>query len=251
MKKRIAAMLLVVMVIALAFNGRAYKAYAEEDDSGSEESSEESDDDPSVDEYIIVITDEEPVESESNSEEAADKKPEYVYDTYYVSAIAGVNIRSTPEISGDNVIRALPYNSEIKVRTIPETNWVCTEAEEFICIDFLSKEKGPSIAAMYEYEGTQLSQTLGTISGPSGKETYYNLPMHNIVAKMRSIGNNDPYWIRNDGAKMLGEYVMVAADLSLRPRGSLVPTSLGMGIVCDTGDFKYTNRNQIDVAVNW
>jgi 3D (Asp-Asp-Asp) domain-containing protein len=44
---------------------------------------------------------------------------------------------------------------------------------------------------------------------------------------------------------------MIAADLSIRPRGSLVPTSLGMGIVCDTGTFIYTNPTQIDIAVAW
>ena len=35
--------------------------------------------------------------------------------------------------------------------------------------------------------------------------------------------------------KMLGDYVIVAADLNKYPRGSIVDTSLGQGIVCDTG----------------
>lgn len=91
----------------------------------------------------------------------------------------------------------------------------------------------------------------GVFYGPSGKETYYNLDMSGVISIMRGIGNNDPYWIRSDGVKMLGNYVMVAANLNIRPRGSLVETSLGTGIVCDTGGFALSNPTQLDIAVNW
>ena len=101
------------------------------------------------------------------------------------------------------------------------------------------------------WTGQRLTPYLGTINGPSGKETYYNLDMSGVIAIMRRMGNTDPYWVREDGCKMLGPYIMVAAHLGLRPRGSLVETSLGMGIVCDTGLFALTNPYQIDIAVNW
>lgn len=101
------------------------------------------------------------------------------------------------------------------------------------------------------WTGQRLTPTLGTINGPSGKETYYNLNMSGVIAIMRRMGNTDPYWVREDGCKMLGPYIMVAAHLGLRPRGSLVETSLGTGIVCDTGGFALTNPYQIDIAVNW
>ena len=68
---------------------------------------------------------------------------------------------------------------------------------------------------------------------------------------MRSLGNTDEYWARDDGVKMLGDYVMVAANLDVHPRGSLVETSLGMGIVCDTGSFASGNSTQLDIAVSW
>lgn len=103
----------------------------------------------------------------------------------------------------------------------------------------------------YEYNGEVLNPAAGTIMGPSGKETYYNLPMEGVISIMRSIGNTDRYWVREDGVKMLGDYVMVAAHLPTRPRGSLIPTSLGMGIVCDTGTFALSNHTQLDIAVNW
>lgn len=99
-----------------------------------------------------------------------------------------------------------------------------------------------------------LNRHNGTVMGPSGKETYYNLNMSGVVKIMRRAGFSEeeyPYWVREDGAKMLGQYIMCAADLNLRPRGSLVESSLGTCIVADTGDFIYSNPTQIDIATNW
>lgn len=103
----------------------------------------------------------------------------------------------------------------------------------------------------HRWKGPVLSKSSGTVTGPSGKETYYNLNMTGVVNIMRRMGNNDEYWVRDDGVKMLGDYIMVAANLNLRPRGSLVETSLGTAIVCDTGGFASRNPTQIDVAVTW
>ncbi|MBR1796354.1 hypothetical protein IJ765_03835 [Candidatus Saccharibacteria bacterium] len=103
----------------------------------------------------------------------------------------------------------------------------------------------------YEWDGPVINAVNGTVEGPSGKETYYNLPMQGVVDIMRSMGNTDEYWVREDGCKMLGDYIMVAADLNIHPRGSLVPTSRGMGIVCDTGEFIYSNPQQLDIATDW
>lgn len=101
------------------------------------------------------------------------------------------------------------------------------------------------------WTGPRLSASMGVNYGPTGKETYYNLPMDGVVSIMRSMGNQDPYWVREDGVKMLGDYVMVAAHLGNFPRGSYVPTSLGMGIVCDTGGFAASNATQLDIATAW
>ena len=101
------------------------------------------------------------------------------------------------------------------------------------------------------WSGQKLTPSAGTIMGPSGKETYYNLDMSGVVRIMRSIGNNDKYWVRSDGVKMLGDYVMVAANFNLRPRGSHIQTSLGMGVVCDTGGFAAGNPTQLDIATDW
>ena len=100
----------------------------------------------------------------------------------------------------------------------------------------------------------QITKERGGCMGPSGRETYYNLRMDNCVAFMRELGYDEleyPYWIRNDGAKMLGLYVMCAADWSHRPKGTIIPTSLGDAIVVDTGEFVKDYPNGIDLAVDW
>lgn len=107
------------------------------------------------------------------------------------------------------------------------------------------------VQSAYSYSGGKLSRSSGTASGPNGKETYYNLNMSGVVRTMRGMGNTDAYWERKDGCKMLGNYIMVAANLSRHPRGSIVKTSLGLAIVCDTGGFASRNPTQIDVATNW
>ena len=103
----------------------------------------------------------------------------------------------------------------------------------------------------HRWKGPVLSKGRGVNYGPSGKETYYNLNMSSVVSIMRSMGYTGEYWVREDGCKMLGEYIMVAANLNLRPRGSIVETSLGDAIVCDTGGFAKRNPTQIDIAVTW
>ena len=87
--------------------------------------------------------------------------------------------------------------------------------------------------------------------GPTGKETYYNLNMNGVVSNAQAQGIQGEYWVREDGVKMYGDYVIVAANLDTHPRGSTVETSLGTGIVLDTGGFAASDPNQVDIAVDW
>lgn len=101
---------------------------------------------------------------------------------------------------------------------------------------------------------SHLNNYNGVFQGPNGRETFYNLNMNGIVSIMRNNGYSEeeyPYWVREDGCKMLGNYIMVAANLSTRPRGTIIETSLGTAIVCDTGSFVNSYPNGIDIAVNW
>jgi hypothetical protein len=103
-------------------------------------------------------------------------------------------------------------------------------------------------------ERPHLTKSGGVFAGPSGKETYYNLPMGQVINNMRDLGysvEEYPYSVRQDGAKCLGPYVMAAANLNARPRGTIIETSLGMAIVCDTGGFASYNETQLDLAVDW
>lgn len=103
----------------------------------------------------------------------------------------------------------------------------------------------------YVWDGEVINSYNGTVAGPNGKETYYNLNMSGVVKIMENLGYDYEYWVREDGAKMYGPFIMVAADLSLRPRGSIIKTSLGWAMVCDTGDFINWNPTQLDIAVSW
>jgi hypothetical protein len=101
------------------------------------------------------------------------------------------------------------------------------------------------------WTGPVLSASAGSVEGPSGRETYYNLDMSGVVSAMQAAGIEGEYWVREDGVKMYGDYVMVAANYSIRPKGTLIETSLGTGIVCDTGGFASVNPTQLDIATNW
>lgn len=115
----------------------------------------------------------------------------------------------------------------------------------------LKKLRSESLTNSLTKTDNCLTKEKGVFEGVSGKETYYNLPMKEVVERMRKRGydaEDYTYWEREDGCKMLGEYIMVACNLKERPYGTIVATSLGYGIVCDTGRL---SRTQIDIATNW
>ncbi|HHW94930.1 MAG TPA: hypothetical protein GX736_03250 [Mogibacterium sp.] len=130
-----------------------------------------------------------------------------------------------------------------KLEYIPE--------EENVDGDIENTETYKTVQGAYSWSGSVLSRSVGTVTGPNGRETYYNLNMSGVVDIMRNKGNTDTYWVRSDGCKMLGNYIMVAANMDVYPRGSIVRSSRGLAIVCDTGGFARSNPNQLDIAVDW
>ena len=139
-----------------------------------------------------------------------------------------------------------------------EFSW--KETEEDLVLEFKKPEPKPT--PVVENKTTtpppvssgSLTKKIGVFNGPSGKETYYNLPMGGVISIMRSLGYTEeeyPYWVRDDGVKMFGNYVMVAANLEIRPKGTILECSLGTAIVVDTGGFASHNIEQLDIAVNW
>lgn len=99
--------------------------------------------------------------------------------------------------------------------------------------------------------GGCLTPSGGVHNGPSGLETYYNLPMEKVIEQARNFGIEGEYWVRDDGVKMYGEYVILACNRDVHPMGTLVETSLGTGISLDTGGFAAGNPTQVDVATAW
>ena len=97
-------------------------------------------------------------------------------------------------------------------------------------------------------ERKPLTKSAGTVTWPSGKETYYNLPMNWVVDSLRRKWFDGEFWVRADGVKMYGKHVMVAAPKGKYKTWEIIPTTLWPGIVCDTGAMKW---NRIDIAVNW
>lgn len=105
-----------------------------------------------------------------------------------------------------------------------------------------------------EWTGPKLTKSAGRIQGPEAEETYYNLPMGRCVEIMRGLGytvEDYPYWVNSEtGCKMLGEYVMVGANTYQIPKGTIVNTSLGKGIVADHC-VAAQSKNLYDIAVTW
>ena len=112
-------------------------------------------------------------------------------------------------------------------------------------------EESEIVLEEYVWDGDVINSYNGTVAGPNGKETYYNLRMSGVISIMENLGYDYEYWVRDDGVKMYGPFIMVAADLDLRPRGSIIKTSLGWAMVCDTGEFTNWNPTQLDIAVSW
>ena len=189
--------------------------------------------------------------TQSIQEEKAEEKTEE--NTGYVTGSV-LNVRRASSDKSDKV-GTLKRGEEVKILRDEENGWYAIDFEghiRYVHGDYITtnQDKVNGYTAS-SWDGPVLTASAGTINGPSGKETYYNLNMSGVVSIMRSLGNTDEYWVRDDGAKMLGNYVMVAANLNVHPRGSIVETSLGLGIVCDTGGFASGNSTQLDIAVNW
>ncbi|MDE6024163.1 MAG: hypothetical protein K2G45_01780 [Lachnospiraceae bacterium] len=136
-------------------------------------------------------------------------------------------------------------------------NFKAIETNGMACNINESKYEYTPPAAVYASKpGTPGSGVLTASGGVNynangNKETYYNLDMGQVISNAYSMGITGEYWVRDDGVKMLGDYVMVAACYDVYPKGSLVYTSLGTGIVVDTGSFAESNPYQLDIAVSW
>lgn len=93
------------------------------------------------------------------------------------------------------------------------------------------------------YSNGVLTPSGGVNSFNGNTETYYNLDMSGVIANAQNMGIQGEYWVRDDGVKMYGDYVIVAAQA---PKNTIIETSLGIGLVLD-----YCPSNSVDIATNW
>lgn len=146
-------------------------------------------------------------------------------------------------------------NSEEESETVVSTEPLIEETEP--TEETIVEETEPveeEIPEEPKWDGPVLDAYVGTVQGPSGKETYYDLPMSGVIAIMEDlgyVGDEWYFWIREDGVKMYGKYIMCAASLDIRPKGTIIETSLGTAMVCDTGGFAKHNKYQLDIATDW
>lgn len=153
--------------------------------------------------------------------------------------------------------RNLPDTTEFAspTDTISTTEPATTDAESDFQNTLEDKLLPDTMTIDYEWNGDVLTARKGYVYGPSGKETWYNLDMAGVIWLMEKEGIYLEYWVDEEtGLKMYGDYIMCAADLSKRPRGTIVQTSLGLAIVCDfcryAADSDPTHTH-IDIATAW
>ncbi len=170
---------------------------------------------------------------------------------WFVSAadeVAAADSAAAGTVSAETAVEAIQQAVEDVVPEQAETE-AATAAESTDAAAAPEESAAPeSTVPATTWEGSVLTRIGGVNQGPSGKETYYNLNMSGVINIMRNMGNTDQYWVRDDGVKMLGDYVMVAADLETHERGSIVESSLGQAIVVDTGCLE---KDQLDIATCW
>lgn len=173
-------------------------------------------------------------------------------------------LMASPPLNMEAPLKELPETSET-INPTEETESVTitepttpieeeTEPVEEKIVETAEKQVEEKIPEETKWDGPVLDAYIGTVQGPSGKETYYDLPMQGVIDIMESlgyVGDEWYFWIREDGVKMYGKYIMCAASLDIRPKGTIIETSLGTAMVCDTGGFAKHNKYQLDIATDW
>ena len=178
-----------------------------------------------------------PIISENKVE--TNTQQEVYYSKGWISEKADIKQKPNEE---SETLTTFDINTEVEFTYI-NSEWYKIKyesTEAYVAKNYISFEKIEK----------KLNAYIGVFYGPSGKETYYNLSMKRVISYMKDLGYDYEYWVREDGVKMYGEYIMVAANTKIRSKGTILETSLGTGMVCDHCVASETT-NQIDIAVTW
>lgn len=121
--------------------------------------------------------------------------------SYIMYPTTDLNVREYPNTEC-NVIGGLTIKDEIEViGEIPGNTFVqimYNGEEAFVSSEYLSEEQTKPKVAEYHWDGKVLSKGIGTVQGPSGKETYYNQNMSGVIRLMNHLGYYDEYWVNDE-----------------------------------------------------
>lgn len=181
-------------------------------------------------------------------------------NSYYAKEISKVEVDSDKQVNehisdeiNDLVASAAEKTSATKFESEEEAQQQAVAYSQQMQTTSVSNyTASTSTKTYYTSSDGKLNSFNGVYYGPSGKETYYNLNMSGVVSNMQSAGIEGSYWVREDGCKMYGNYIIVAADLNTYKIGDVIDTSLGQGIVGDTGSFTTNGSGvNVDIATDW
>lgn len=154
------------------------------------------------------ITNEKPndiIEEEAVVEEV-NNEPE-IYDacyTRYVNA-AKLNVRVAPDKEAGLLGRLYNQNEVLVTGVVKDSEWVRINfkdwTEAYVDSEFLVDSKDETTYKTIPcWSGKTLNKHDGTVTGPSGKETFYNLNMNKVIEYVRrDTGYLEEYWVRDDG----------------------------------------------------
>ena len=208
-------------------------------------------------------------------------KDEKSDDNLYVIAEVRETFETQPEeeLVDDIVVVTETFVEEVDEEVIEETSAIELEATEETPVIELEVIEGLEVEVTSEEIQTTEDKDLHTgkltarkgyitdgpagYNGNDGYETWYDLDMTRVVEIMDDLmeqkGKEDgcvydyEYWVREDGCKMYGPYIMVAGDIvNTRKRGDIIETSLDLAMVCDYCEYAVKwNNSQIDIATDW
>ncbi len=149
--------------------------------------------------------------------------------------------------AGQDGVKSVTY--EIEMRNGQEIS-----RKEIQSVTSKEPKKQIEIVGVKVKPGQGLTKSMGVNQftdsrGVTHRETYYDLPMNRV---MQNCGQGGYYTVREDGVKVDRDgYVIIAANLGIYPRCSVVETSVGPGKVYDTGGFAAYHPHGWDIATDW
>lgn len=178
----------------------------------------------------------------------------------HAESVAGVSAAVVPDVNVEIEFMEVTPVEEAVVETVVE---VVDEAVDETVAEEVPEETAenpeePILEVVpeeieVEPDYSVLNKRDGVNNFCGNKETFYNLRMTGVIRLLDEMGiPHGDYWVRDDGCKMLGSYIMLATDTRRWPKGTILETSLGTGMVVDhcSGSEGYGGL-WVDVAVTW